>query len=100
MVPQRVDARSGAPGSRHAPPAHAVPGSMRCTPSATASDDGWIRSPASLFGYVLEAGYTLTPVRGVPPAGDDLGMRPRFMGPLRQNACPLARERRRKPPMS
>ncbi|KAF5990927.1 hypothetical protein BOG92_002160 [Streptomyces sp. WAC00263] len=71
-----------------------------CTTSATAADDGWIRSPASLFGYALEAGYTLTPVRGVPPAGDDLGMRPRFMGPLRRNACPLARGQRRKPPMS
>lgn len=27
-----------------------------------------MRPPASLSGYALEAGYTLAPVRGAPPA--------------------------------
>ncbi|MFJ2652073.1 DUF6461 domain-containing protein [Streptomyces sp. NPDC087420] len=36
--------------------------------SATAADYGWIRSPSSFFTYALEAGYTLTLVRGVSPA--------------------------------
>ena len=36
--------------------------------SATAADYGWIRSSSSLFRYALEAGYTLTLVRGVSPA--------------------------------
>ncbi|MFD9502758.1 DUF6461 domain-containing protein [Streptomyces sp. NPDC060035] len=35
--------------------------------SATAADYGWIRSSSSLFGYALDAGYTLTLVRGVSP---------------------------------
>ncbi|MER6444162.1 hypothetical protein DEJ51_01265 [Streptomyces venezuelae] len=34
---------------------------------ATAADYGWIRS-SSFFAYGLEAGYTLTLVRGLPPA--------------------------------
>ncbi|MFI6493823.1 DUF6461 domain-containing protein [Streptomyces sp. NPDC050564] len=36
--------------------------------SATAGDYGWIRASSSLFRYALEAGYTLTLVRGVSPA--------------------------------
>ncbi|MFG2873816.1 DUF6461 domain-containing protein [Streptomyces sp. NPDC048337] len=36
--------------------------------SATAADYGWIRSSTSPFRYALEAGYTLTLVRGVSPA--------------------------------
>lgn len=35
--------------------------------SAAADDYGWIRASASPFQYLLESGYTLTPVRGVSP---------------------------------
>ncbi|MYU33892.1 hypothetical protein GTW52_12335 [Streptomyces sp. SID8358] len=35
---------------------------------STAADYSWIRSSSSLFAYVLDSGYTLTPVGGVPPA--------------------------------
>lgn len=41
---------------------------MRRMTSATAADYGWVRSSSSLFRYALEAGYTLTLVRGVSPA--------------------------------
>jgi hypothetical protein len=36
--------------------------------SPTAADYGWIRATSSMFKYALEAGYTLTLVRGVAPA--------------------------------
>ncbi|MCX5380427.1 DUF6461 domain-containing protein [Streptomyces sp. NBC_00091] len=35
--------------------------------TATAADYGWIRSSSSLFMFALEAGYTMTLVRGVLP---------------------------------
>ncbi|MEU3601564.1 DUF6461 domain-containing protein [Streptomyces sp. NPDC006798] len=38
------------------------------TISPVAADYAWIRSSSSLFGYALEAGYSLVLVRGVSPA--------------------------------